>query len=60
MTPEQWARVLLAGRDAAEQEQIAVQTQPGHLPGVVAVALSAMCPARRSRSPRRSGDRRTD
>jgi hypothetical protein len=42
MTPKQWARVLLAGRDAAEQEQIAVQTQPGHLPGVVAVALSAM------------------
>lgn len=42
MTPEQWARVLKAGRDAAEEEQIAVQQQPGHLPGVVAVALSAM------------------
>jgi hypothetical protein len=42
MTPEQWSRVLDAGAKAAEQEQIAVQQQPGHLPGVLAVALAAM------------------
>lgn len=42
MTPQQWARVLTKGAEAAEQETLDGARQPGHLPGPLTAALHAM------------------